>query len=87
VSEKRYKIVVYSEIEDLEERVNELMREGWTPTGGVVVMPEYTHDYVSPSSFVSSVYHAQAMILLQSRCSFSCAFDEHNQLVNIGSLT
>ena len=88
-NEKRYQIVVRADIGDLKERVNELMREGWMPTGGVAVMPEYGYEcgetcFIS-NSWVRCVYHGQAMVLPQKRCTTTCAFDEEVSLMFAGS--
>ena len=80
--EIRYQVVSCQDLEVFERRVNKLMREGWEPLGGVVV--------VNTTFGPPGLHRSQAMVLPQSQCSFSescCAVDEHGCLAYVGSLT
>ena len=87
MSEKRYQVVSDDTAVELERNVNHMMTQGWRPTGGVMVVPEFTMDYVSQISYQTSYFYAQAMILTEKRCTHVCAFEEEVSLIFAGSAT
>jgi len=87
VSEKRYQIVVREQIEDLEERVNELWDEGWRPTGGMTFATVRTLDDFDDEYYEGGTVYAQTMVLPQKRCADACIFDEEVNLMFAGSAT